>query len=98
MVILASVRTNFWLGLLLATALISGAGYSLWMFKRVYFGAVGNDNVRTKMPDISWRECTALALLAIAVLWMGIFPKPFTDVMDASVANLVKQVGVSKLN
>ena len=98
MVILASVRTNFWLGLLLATALISGAGYSLWMFKRVYFGAVGNDNVRTKMPDINWRECTALALLAIAVLWMGVYPKPFTDVMDASVANLVKQVAISKLN
>ena len=98
MVILASVRTNFWLGLLLATALISGAGYSLWMFKRVYFGAVGNNNVRTKMPDINWRECTALALLAIAVLWMGVYPKPFTDVMDASVANLVKQVAISKLN
>ena len=98
MVILASVRTNFWLGLLLATALISGAGYSLWMFKRVYFGAVGNNNVRTKMPDINWHECTALALLAIAVLWMGVYPKPFTDVMDASVANLVKQVAISKLN
>ncbi|MEZ5608353.1 MAG: NADH-quinone oxidoreductase subunit M [Burkholderiaceae bacterium] len=98
MVILASVRTNFWLGLLLATALISGAGYSLWMFKRVYFGAVANDNVRHKMPDINWRECSALALLAIAVLWMGIYPKPITDVMDASVAKLVQQVTVSKLN
>ena len=65
-------------------------------------GMLTKDQVReiatTKMPDINWRECTALALLAIAVLWMGIYPKPFTDVMDASVANLVKQVGVSKLN
>ncbi|MBS0400866.1 MAG: NADH-quinone oxidoreductase subunit M [Proteobacteria bacterium] len=98
MVILASVRANFWLGLLLATALISGAGYSLWMFKRVYFGAVTNDNVRKKMPDINWRECTALAVLAIAVLWMGLYPKPMTDVMQASVAKLVQQVSVSKLN
>ena len=98
MVILASVRSNFWLGLLLATALISGAGYSLWMFKRVYFGAVTNDNVRKKMPDINWRECTALAVLAIAVLWMGLYPKPMTDVMQASVAKLVQQVSVSKLN
>ncbi|MFO1177832.1 MAG: NADH-quinone oxidoreductase subunit M [Ottowia sp.] len=98
MVILATVRANFWLGLLLATALISGAGYSLWMFKRVYFGAVTNDNVRHKMPDINWREYSALALLAIAVLWMGLYPKPLTDVMEASVAKLVQQVHVSKLN
>ncbi len=97
MVILASVRTNFWLGLLLATALISGAGYSLWMFKRVYFGAVANEHVR-QMRDINAREFVALALLAIAVVAMGVYPKPFTDVMDASVANLVKQTAVSKLN
>ncbi len=97
MVILASVRENFWLGLLLATALISGAGYSLWMFKRVYFGAVGNQNVR-QMAEINAREFTALALLAIAVVGMGVYPKPFTDVMDASVAQLVQQVALSKLN
>jgi len=98
MVILASVRVNFWLGLLLASALIWGAAYSLWMFKRVYFGAVANDQVRDRMPEINWRECTVLALLAIAVLGMGIYPRPFTDVMDASVAQLVQQVTVSKLN
>ncbi len=97
MVILASVRENFWLGLLLATALISGAGYSLWMFKRVYFGDVGNQNVR-QMAEINAREFTALALLAVAVLGMGVYPKPFTDVMDASVAQLVQQVALSKLN
>ena len=97
MVILATVRENFWLGLLLATALISGAAYSLWMFKRVYFGDVANRNVRA-MPEINAREFTALALLAIAVVGMGVYPKPFTDVMDASVANLVQQVAVSKLN
>ncbi len=97
MVILATVRENFWLGLLLATALISGAAYSLWMFKRVYFGDVANRNVRA-MPEINGREFTALALLAIAVVGMGVYPKPFTDVMDASVANLVQQVAVSKLN
>ncbi len=97
MVILATVRANFWLGLLLATALITGAAYSLWMFKRVYFGAVANDDVRT-MPDIDGREFLVLALLAIAVLWMGLYPKPFTDVMDASVVNLLQHVANSKLN
>ena len=97
MVVLASVRENFWLGLMLATALISGAAYSLWMFKRVYFGDIANNDVR-QMLDINGREFTALALLAIAVVGMGVYPKPFTDVMDASVAKLVQQAAVSKLN
>ena len=97
MVILGAVKANFWIGLLAATALILGASYTLWMFKRVYFGPVTNDNVR-QLTDINAREFFMLALLAIAVLWMGLYPKPFTDVMDASVANLIKQVAVSKLN
>ncbi|MDO5691526.1 MAG: NADH-quinone oxidoreductase subunit M [Pseudomonadota bacterium] len=97
MVILASVKANFWLGLLAATALITGAAYTLWMFKRVYFGPVTNDEVRG-LTDINGREFLMLALLAVAVLWMGLYPKPMTDVMDASVANLLQQVAVSKLN
>ncbi|GAC1532542.1 MAG: NADH-quinone oxidoreductase subunit M [Ramlibacter sp.] len=96
MVILASVKTNFWIGLGAATALISGAAYTLWMYKRVYLGPVGNDHVET-MPDINAREFLMLSLLAIAVLWMGVHPKPFTDAMDASVANLLRHVAVSKL-
>ena len=96
-VILGAVQANFWIGLLAATALISGPAYTLWMFKRVYFGAVANDHVG-EMKDINAREFLMLALLAVAVLWMGLYPKPFTDVMDASVANLLKQVAVSKLN
>ena len=97
MVILASVKANFWLGLLAATALITGAAYTLWMFKRVYLGPVANDDVR-QLKDINGREFLMLAVLAVAVLWMGLYPKPMTDVMDASVANLLKQVAVSKLN
>ena len=97
MVILASVKANFWLGLLAATALITGAAYTLWMFKRVYLGPVANDDVR-QLNDINGREFLMLAVLAVAVLWMGLYPKPMTDVMDASVANLLKQVAVSKLN
>ena len=97
MVILGTVKANFWLGLAAATALISGAAYTLWMFKRVYFGPVANDDVR-QLTDINSREFLMLALLAIAVLWMGLYPKPMTDVMDASVAHLLKQVALSKLN
>jgi NADH-quinone oxidoreductase subunit M len=97
MVILGAVKANFWLGLLASTALIWGAAYSLWMYKRVYLGPVANDNVRG-LTDINAREFLMLGLLAIAVLAMGVYPKPFTDVMDASVQNFLKQVSASKLN
>ncbi len=96
MVIIASVKANFWLGFGAATALIFGAAYTLWMFKRVYLGPVANDDVKA-LNDINSREFLMLALLAIAVLWMGVYPKPFTDVMDASVAELLRHVAISKL-
>ncbi len=97
MVILAAVKANFWIGMLAATALIFGAAYTLWMFKRVYLGEPGNDHVKA-LTDIGAREFLVMALLAVAVLYMGIHPKPFTDVMDASVAELLRHVAVSKLN
>lgn len=96
MVILGAVKFNFWVGLLAATALIFGAAYTLWMFKRVYLGPVANDDVR-ELTDINGREFLMLSLLAVAVLYMGLYPKPFTDVMDVSVAELLKHVALSKL-
>ena len=97
MVILASVKYNFWIGAAAASTLIFGAAYSLWMFKRVYLGPVVNDDVKG-LKDINGREFLMLSLLAVAVLFMGIYPKPFTDVMNTSVADLLKHVAVSKLN
>ena len=97
MVILGAVQANFWLGLLAATTLIFGAAYTLWMVKRVYFGDVANDDVRA-LKDINGREFTMLALLAAAVLAMGIYPKPFTDTMNASVSGLLQHVAKPKLN
>jgi NADH-quinone oxidoreductase subunit M len=96
MVILGAVKVNFWVGMAAASALIFGAAYSLWMFKRVYLGPVANDHVK-HLVDINKREFFFLALLAIAVLYMGIYPKPFTDVMDVSVAELLRHVAQSKL-
>ena len=96
MVILGAIKYNFWVGFAAASALIFGAAYTLWMIKRVYLGPVGNDHVK-ELTDINSREFLMLALLAIAVLAMGIFPKPFTDVMDVSVAELLKHVALSKL-
>jgi NADH-quinone oxidoreductase subunit M len=97
MVILGTVKVNFWLAALAATALVFGAAYNLWMVKRVYFGPVANEDVRT-LNDINAREFAMLAVLAIAVLWMGLYPKPFTDTMHVSVTELLKHVAISKLN
>jgi len=97
MVILGAVKYDFWIGLAAATALIFGAAYTLWMFKRVYLGPVANEDVKA-LVDINGREFLMLALLAVAVLVMGVYPKPFTDVMDTSVTELLKHVALSKLN
>ena len=97
MVILGAVKFNFWVGFGAATALIFGAAYSLWMYKRVYLGPVVNDDVK-RLTDINAREFLVLALLAIATLYMGLYPKPFTDVMNSSVVDLLAHVAKSKLN
>ena len=96
MVIIATVKTSFWLALLAATALISGAAYTLWLVKRVYFGDVANKHVAA-MADLDVREFAVLSVLAIAVLWMGLYPKPFTDVMNVSVGALLEHVAQPKL-
>ncbi|MHA6830749.1 NADH-quinone oxidoreductase subunit M [Ralstonia pseudosolanacearum] len=96
MVILGAVKFNFWIGLLAATALIFGAAYSLWMVKRVIFGDVAHKHV-AELQDLNAREFFMLGVLAIATLYMGLYPKPFTDVMHASVVNLLTHVAQTKL-
>ena len=96
MVILAAVKFNFWVAFLATTTLIFGAAYSLWMVKRVIFGEIGNEHVKA-LSDINTREFSILAVLAAAVLYMGVYPKPFTDVMHTSVNALVKHVAKSKM-
>ena len=95
-VILGAVQYNFWIAMLAATALILGAAYSLWMYKRVVFGAVANHHV-AELKDVNRREFWMLGVMAVAVLWMGLQPKPFTDATDASVTALLKHVSQSKL-
>ncbi len=96
MVILGAVDYNFWIGLLAATTLIFGAAYSLWMVKRVVFGAVANDHV-AELKDIGPREFWMLMGLAFFVLLMGVWPAPFIEVMQVSVDDLLKHVAVTKL-
>uniref|UniRef100_UPI00321A2299 hypothetical protein n=1 Tax=Escherichia coli TaxID=562 RepID=UPI00321A2299 len=85
-----------WIGMLAATALIFGAAYSLWLVKRVVFGEIGNKQV-AELTDLNGREFFMLSVLAIAVIAMGVYPAPFTDVMQISVDDLLKHVAISKL-
>jgi len=96
MVIMAAVKFNFWVAFAAATTMIVGAAYTLWMYKRVVFGKVGNHHV-AELTDISGREFLVLALLAVAALGMGLYPKPFTDVMHSSANELMRHVAVSKI-
>ena len=96
MVILASFQANFWIAFLAATTLILGAAYTLWMVKRVIFGNIGNDNVKT-LIDINRREFLFLSVLAIAVLALGLWPDPLVDVMHATIDNLLNHIMISKI-
>ena len=96
MVVLGAVQFNFWVAFLAATTLILGAAYTLWMYKRVVFGKIANDHV-AQLTDINAREFAILAILAFCVLAMGVYPFPFTEVMHASVDELLRHVAVSKL-
>lgn len=95
LVILGAFEVNVWYAVLAATTLVFGAAYTLWMYKRVVFGAVANDEVE-KLTDATPREIFFLALLAFAVLGMGVWPNPFLEVMHASVENLVAQVAAPR--
>ncbi len=96
MVIVGAMRFNFWIALVAGTTLIFGAAYTLWMYKRVIFGEVGNKHV-AELKDANPRELLVLGLLAVAVLWMGLYPAPFTEIMHASVDDLLRHLAVSKL-
>ncbi|GLR11536.1 NADH-quinone oxidoreductase subunit M [Chitinimonas prasina] len=96
MVIIGAVKVNFWYAFLAATTLVFGASYTLWMYKRVIFGDVANENVAA-LKDVNAREFAVLAVLAVAVLGMGLYPQAFTEKMHASVDTLITHVKTSKL-
>ncbi len=96
MVIIASFKANFWFAFLAATTLILAAAYTLWMVKRVIYGEVANDNVAA-LEDLNQREFFVLAVLAIAVLLIGLWPAPLVDMMNVTIEQLIQQVGQSKL-
>ena len=95
MVIMGAMQRSFWLAFAAATTLVFGAAYTLWMYKRVIFGAVGNEHVAA-LKDLNPREFLVLGLLAAAVLSMGVYPNPLTEVMHASVSELLRHVAQPK--
>jgi len=96
MVIIASFKANFWYAFLAASTLILGAAYTLWMVKRVLYGEVANDKV-AELEDLNMREFIVLAVLAISVLLLGLWPAPLVDMMNTSIEQLIQQAGQSKL-
>lgn len=96
LVILGSFQANFWFAFLAATTLIIGAAYTLWMYKRVIYGGVGNENVES-LEDINRREASILGVLAVVVLVLGIWPAPLLDVMGPSINNLLNHILESKI-
>lgn len=96
MVIMGALQVNFWAAFAAATTLIFGAAYTLWMYKRVVFGDVANSHV-AEMEDVNKREFLILAILAVMVLGMGLYPEMFVKVMHVSVNDLIAHVAQSKL-
>jgi NADH-quinone oxidoreductase subunit M len=96
LVVLASFRANFWYAFTAATTLVLGAAYTLWLVKRVVFGEVANDGVAS-LKDVNGREALVLGALALAVLALGVWPKPLTDVMEPTLRHVVELMSVSKL-
>ena len=96
MVILASFQKHPLMAFTAAITLILGAAYTLWLVKRVIFGEVGNAHV-AELEDINLREWIVLGTFAIGVLLLGVWPKPLTDLMEPSIAQIASQLAASKL-
>jgi NADH-quinone oxidoreductase subunit M len=96
LVILSAFKANFWYAFLAATTLVLGAAYTLWLVKRVIFGAVANAQVAA-LQDLNGREFLVLAVLAAAVLALGVWPAPLVHTMEATVQHLLQQLSVSKI-
>lgn len=98
MVLVSATKYQFWIGLLAGTTLILSAAYSLWMYKRVVFGALNTSNLTLKhLNDINKREFLILAILAIMVIWMGVYPKFFMDLIYPSLHDILQTLQISKL-
>ena len=97
LVLLGAFRVNAWVAALTATGMILGAAYMLYLYRRVIFGQLTKDKLKGLL-DLTPREMAVFAPLLVLVIWMGVYPKPFLDVMHASVGQLVERVEVARAN
>jgi len=96
LVVLGTMKVSFWYAVLAATTLITGAAYTLWMVKRVVYGEVANPHVAA-LKDVGARELAFLVILGVAVLALGIDPKPLADVANPAIEQLLRHVAQGKL-
>ena len=96
LVILGAFKVSIWYAVLAGTTLVFGAAYTLWLYKRVIFGKIGNAEVES-LRDLEGREIIFLSLLALTVLSMGLWPNPFLEVVHSSVDHLLILANASKL-
>ena len=89
MILIGAYNANTWVALLATTGIILGAAYMLYMYRRVVFGKLVKEDLK-EILDLDFREICIFAPLIILILWMGLWPQPFLDVMDASVMNLLE--------
>ena len=96
MVIIAAFHANFWFAFVAATTLLLGAGYSLWLVKRVFYGEIGSHTV-AGLKDLHTREWVVMVTLAIFVIGVGVWPFPLVEMMEASIAELLGHIVESKI-
>ena len=95
MVIMSAMQNNFWIALIAASSLIFGAAYSLWMVKRVFYGAPLNQKI-SALKDISWREFSILSILAVLIITVGVYPKIITDMTNATTVQFLEHMQLIK--
>ena len=83
MVLVGAFKVNFWVSLLGSTGMILGAAYALWLYRRIIFGRITRDDLRSIL-DLSPREIGIFAPLVVLTVWMGGYPSSFTQLFDAS--------------
>jgi NADH-quinone oxidoreductase subunit M len=94
LILLGAFQANTWVALLIATGMVLGAAYMLYLYRRVIFGQLTKDDLKSIL-DLNPREIAMFAPLVILVLWMGIYPAPFLDTISVSVANLLENYHAS---
>ena len=85
----SAVQTNFWVALLAGLTLVLSASYSLFMYKRVFYGPITQNNVE-KLEDITPHQYIALSLMVLGIFFIGLYPQPLIQIMDKSIVNLVQ--------